>query len=63
MSVTVHIPQGGAESNILEVKEVYKHNCVNEGDLLNWAGLGCEIEAYEPMEKGILENSSKHGIY
>ena len=47
---------GTLTKNQMTVQEVYGFGKTSEKELLYWAGLGCEPDPYDPMEKAILES-------
>ena len=53
---------GTLTKNQMTLQEVFVFNQATEQEVVYWAGLGCEIEPYDPMEKAILEYAVSKGI-
>lgn len=52
---------GTITMNQMTVQETWASNC-NEHTLIETMGLGCETDAYDPMEKAMLFHCENHGI-
>ena len=46
---------GTLTQNKMTVQETFQFSKFSEKEMMYWAGLGCETEPYDPMEKAILE--------
>jgi len=46
---------GTLTQNKMTVQEILKLSKFSEQEMMYWAGLGCETQPYDPMEKAILE--------
>jgi Ca2+-transporting ATPase len=46
---------GTLTQNKMTVQETFQLSKFSEKEMMYWAGLGCETEPYDPMEKAILE--------
>lgn len=53
---------GTLTKNQMIVQAVYSFKETDEKELLYWAGLACETEPYDPMEKAILESAENKGM-
>lgn len=53
---------GTLTKNKMSVREIYRYKDYTEQELIYWAGLGCETEPYDPMEKAILAYAEDKGI-
>jgi len=53
---------GTLTQNKMLVQETFQLSNFSEKEMMYWAGLGCETEPYDPMEKAILEYVKLKGI-
>jgi Ca2+-transporting ATPase len=53
---------GTLTKNQMTVQEQFCFRDYNNRDVLYWAGLGCETEPYDPMEKAILKAAEVEGL-
>ncbi len=52
---------GTITMNRMSVREVWSVDA-NDGDLIETMGLGCEVDAYDPMEKAMIDYCDMRGI-